>query len=331
MTIAVESSAQHGVLRFLPPPKVLRKAIPIALVLLLPVGIAGWLGGLGVAIVTMLALAIAVGQAVNTRGATQSWFVLAIAVVAAIGSVTTGNTAADVIVVSLAALLAYPGNRVSAGLLSMAPVLAVLEGLGVVKVGWVAAFFAALLAGIYVVLVVRLMRIRLTPRPVKPALAARHAVVLAVICGAATWVSIVQDLPHGYWVIVTIAVVLRPSISESTVMVRDRVIGTVIGSLIAVIVGDTLPEGAVWVVVAVFLWLDIGYTLVHRTVGAAIATTVLVIVMVAPSTDGGTWTTAFDRLVWTLVGAALAVVAGLFLRGADTPDDSVAAPLGAVG
>jgi hypothetical protein len=313
-------------LRFLPPPKVLRKAIPIALVLLLPVAIAGWLGGLGVAIVTMLALAIAVGQAPNTRGATQSLFVLAIAVVAAVGSLTVGHPAADVIVVSLAALLVYPGNRVSAGLLSMAPVLAVLEGIGVVKVGWVAAFFAALLAGIYVVLVVRLMRIRMTPRPVAPAMAARHAIVLSVMCGAAAWVSIVRDLPHGYWVIVTIAVVLRPSISESTTMVRDRVIGTVIGSLIAVIVGDALPEGLVWVVVAVFLWLDIGYTLVHRTVGAAIATTVLVVVMVAPSTDGGTLATAGDRLLWTLVGAGLAVVAGLFLRGADT-SEAVVAPI----
>ena len=329
MTTAVVSPEQHRLLRFLPPPKVLRKAIPIALVLLLPVGIAGWLGGLGVAIVTMLALAIAVGQAPNTRGATQSLFVCAIAVVAAIGAMTFGHDAADVVVVSLAALLAYPGNRASAGLLSMAPVLAVLEGLGVVKVGWVAAFFAALFAGIYVVLIVRLMRIRLTPRPVQPALAARHAVVLAVMCGGAAWVSIVRDLPHGYWVIVTIAVVLRPSVRESTSMVRDRVIGTVIGSLIAVVVGDTLPEGAVWVVVAVFLWLDIGYTLVHRIVGASIATTVLVIVMVAPSTDGGTWSTAFDRLVWTLVGAALAVVAGLFLRGADqAPSDAVATPVG---
>jgi hypothetical protein len=328
MTTAVEPTTEHRMLRFLPPPKVLRKAIPIALVLLLPVGIAWWFGGLGVAIVTMLAVAIAVGQAPNTRGATQSVFVLVIAVVAAVGSMTFGHNAADVVVVSLAALLAYPGNRASAGLLSMAPVLAVLEGIGVVKVGWVAAFFAALFAGIYVVLVVRLMRIRMTPRPVPRALAARHAILLALMCGATAWIVTVRDLPHGYWIIVTLAVVLRPSVSESTSMVRDRVVGTVIGSLIAVIVGDTLPEGAVWVVVAVFLWLDIGYMLVHRTVGAAIATTVLVIVMVAPSTDGGTLTTAADRLVWTLVGAALAVVAGLFLRGADTPDESAVASLG---
>jgi hypothetical protein len=295
----------------------MRKAVPISAILLLPVVIAGSIGGIGVAFVSMLALAIGVGQATTSRGATQSIFVVAIAVVAAVGTLTTGHSVAMAVVVALSALLAYPGNRVSAGLLSMAPVLVVLEGLGVVKVGWVAAFFAALISGIYVVLVVRLLRVRLPARPVSRDIAARHALLLAVLCGVSAWVVTEQALPHGYWIIVTVAIVLRPSERESNSMVRDRVIGTVVGSVIAVLVGEFLSQGAAWVVVAVFFWLDLGYMLVHRTVGAAIATTVLVVIMVAPSTTGGTWTAAGERLMWTLVGGALAVVAGLFLRGSN--------------
>jgi hypothetical protein len=326
MTAAVEPSPAHRLRSLLPPTPVLRKAIPIAVILLLPVLVAGLLGGVGIAIVSMLAVAVAVGQAPLTRGATQSLFVIAIAVVAAVGTLTFGHPLTIAIVVALSALLAYPGNRASAGLLSMAPVLVVLEGLGVVKVGWVAAFFASLLVGIYVVLVVRLRRLRMTPQPVGAGLAARHAIALAVLTGFAAWMVTVRDLPHGYWVIVTLAVVLRPSISESSAMVRDRIVGTVIGSLIAVLAGVFLPQGVAWVVVGLALWLDLGYRLVHRTVGAAIATTVLVIVMVAPSSDGGTWTTAGERLAWTLVGAALAVVAGLFLRHADEAQAPVPTP-----
>lgn len=327
MTTAVDTSGGQRLRSLLPPTPALRTAIPVSLILLLPVAIAGLIGGIGIAIVSMLALAIAVSQAPLTRGATQSLFVFAIAVVAALGTLTLGHHAAIAVVVALSALLAYPGDRASAGLLSMAPVLVVLEGLGVVKVGWVAAFFASLLVGGYVVLVIRLRRLRMTPQPVVVGLAARHAIALAVLTGGVAWLVTVRDLPHGYWIIVTLAVVMRPSMSESSTMARDRVVGTVIGSLIAVLVGVLLPQSVAWVVVALALWLDLGYRLVHRTVGAAIATTVLVIVLVAPASDGGTWTTAEERLVWTLVGAALAIVAGLFLRRAGThvtPDESAA-------
>jgi hypothetical protein len=299
--------------RLLPPNHALVVAVKVVVLLAIPVGIAAWAAGVDAAVVCALVLVITIAQAVVTRGGTQSWFVLLTAAVVVAGSLISRESIGIAIFVALVALLTYFGNRASAGLLSLLPVLAILLGLDIVSVSALTGGIVAILAGAYGIIAVRLTRLRLPRAPVSAPIAIRHAVVLATLSGVITYCVAQYKWPYGYWVVVTLAIVLRPSVRESSKLVRDRVIGTVVGSIVAVAIGAFLPSQLVWVVIAIAAWLQIANTLAQRTVAATVGTSVLVILAVAPAVSHGVLIAAGERLGWTLFGAVLAVGAGFFM------------------
>jgi len=301
----------------------------IAVIVLIPVALAGWAVGVGGVILSLLVVVITVSQAVVTRGPTQSLFVLLIGVVAALGPVAHQRPIGVAVVVGLAAILSYPGNLASAGLLALAPVVALLEGIGEIGLASWQALIISLLVGAYVLVVVRIMRVRLPAHPTSRSLAARHAAALAISCVGFAYVVAHHNFPHGYWVIATLAVVLRPSTNESRNVARTRIVGTVVGALIAVVVAVTLPQSLAVVASGVMVWLLVGYTLARRTLAAVVTTSVLIITVVSASVSGDTVAIAGQRLLWTFVGATVAVVLGLFLNEVDDASSdgtSVAAP-----
>ncbi len=301
-------------LALLPARPVMIGAIKLLLVVLLPVAVAGlFLGGGGV-IVSGLVVVMTVAQATVTRGSTQSWFVLAVAVFAALGTLGHHHPLVVALTVAAAALLSYPANRVSAGLLGLAPVLVVLEGLGDINLVWWQALLCAFLVGCYIVAVVRILYLRVPASPVSQQIALTHAIVFALAAAGFAFIVVKHDLPHGYWMIVTLAVVLRPNGSESRLAARERVAGTIIGSLIAVLVAMVLPTSVALVFAALLLWLVLGYMLSHRQLATVITTSVFVIVVVSSTGTTDTLTVAWQRLLWTAIGAATALVLGLLLQ-----------------
>lgn len=313
MSSSVSANEYGRLPRWMPSQHALATSAKVAVVLLAPVAITWWLAGVDAAVLCLLVVAITVSQAAMSYGPWQSIFVLLTAAVAVVGSVMSREAVGIAVFVAVAALLTFLGNRVSAGALSLLPVLAVLLGLGVVPLSGWTALAVTLLTGAYTVIAVRLARLRLPLRPVSNAVAIQHAVVLAVLCGVVTYLVATFNWPHGYWVVVTLAVVLRPSVRETRSVLRDRIVGTVVGSLIAVAVGSLIPDGAVWLIVVAAAWFQIAYTIAGRYVASTIMTSVLVILAVAPAISGGVFTAAWERMGWTMLGVFLAVTAGILM------------------
>lgn len=70
----------------------------------------------------------------------------------------------------------------------------------------------------------------------------RHAITLAIGCAALLLVDQMVGLPHGGWVILTFCLVYLPSVNETRARVRDRVIGTVVGAIVAGAIASQAPR-----------------------------------------------------------------------------------------
>ncbi|MDE2248812.1 MAG: FUSC family protein [Xanthomonadaceae bacterium] len=81
------------------------------------------------------------------------------------------------------------------------------------------------------------LRAAMTPHSV----AFRHAVRMAICLSAALWLSRLLQLPHGYWLPMTAAIVLRPDFAATFKFGLLRVLGTVFGLVITTVLLHITP------------------------------------------------------------------------------------------
>jgi uncharacterized membrane protein YccC len=139
--------------------------------------------------------------------------------------------------------------------------------------------------------------------------AGRHALRLAVVVSLTELLIQRVALPRAYWAVVAASTVLRPGFGQTFTRGAERVLGTLLGVVIATLVAVGLnPNG--WGVVAVVAVLAYGTYAVFPasfTVGIAMLTGVVVFLLhaVAP----GTVQTALDRGIDTAIGGAIGLIA----------------------
>jgi uncharacterized membrane protein YccC len=129
------------------------------------------------------------------------------------------------------------------------------------------------------------------------------------------------DLVKGYWVLITIAVVLRPYSATTLHRAVLRVGGTVVGAVLAAVavVGVVEQPAVLVAVMAVLSVLTFALLPINYGLGVVFLTP-LVIVLISASAPGH-WGLAGDRILDTLIGAALALVGGYLLwPGAERHD-----------
>lgn len=83
----------------------------------------------------------------------------------------------------------------------------------------------------------------------------RHAVRLAVVVGGSDLVTRLADVNRGYWVALTALVVLRPDFAATFQRSVMRVLGTLVGLLLATALLHVLPTGTWYAVVLVGVFL----------------------------------------------------------------------------
>lgn len=153
------------------------------------------------------------------------------------------------------------------------------------------------------------LRENLTPRSVYFQGALRLAVALA----AARLLAGVFDLSHGFWVLLTILTVLRTSAAETRSALKPALIGTVAGSVVAavllLVVGVDPTVYAIILPFVMFIGFAAGPLLGF---GWSQALFTLVITLVFAQVTPVDWRLAEARVLDVLVGAAAAVVIGLF-------------------
>lgn len=145
----------------------------------------------------------------------------------------------------------------------------------------------------------------LTPRSA----AFRHAVRTAACLAIAVWIGRALALSHGYWIPMTVAIVLRADYGATFSFGLLRVAGTLIGLLLTTALLHFLPADA-WVWLAVMAVLCAAFRYfgpVHYGVAVAALTGMVVLLLALAGEPAEP--TMLSRLIATVIGSAMALAA----------------------
>ena len=128
---------------------------------------------------------------------------------------------------------------------------------------------------------------------------------MAMMAGAFT-AGALGGPDHGNWILLTIAVILRANYGLTRQRRNDRVIGTLIGCVVAVAAADVLPAWALIVALGLSLATTHAFVRLNYRLGSigASVTGLLALHLTSPSEA----VPVVTRLAFTLIGAALAHV-----------------------
>jgi len=149
------------------------------------------------------------------------------------------------------------------------------------------------------------LRANLTPRSV----AFRHAVRTAVCLSAALWISRLLQLPHGYWLPMTAAIVLRPDFAATFSFGLLRVVGTVLGLVLTTVLLHITPSEP-WTHLVLMAVLCMGFRYLataHYGIAVAALTGTVVILLSFGGVNSGA--AVMDRVINTALGCGMALLA----------------------
>jgi len=149
------------------------------------------------------------------------------------------------------------------------------------------------------------LRANLTPRSV----AFRHAVRMAVCLSAALWISRLLQLPHGYWLPMTAAIVLRPDFAATFNFGLLRVLGTVLGLVLTTVLLHVTPDEP-WAHLALMAVLCMAFRyLAGAHYGIAVATLTGAVVILLSFDGVNPGLAVSDRVLNTALGCGMALLA----------------------
>ncbi|MBB1632846.1 FUSC family protein [Cupriavidus sp. UME77] len=136
----------------------------------------------------------------------------------------------------------------------------------------------------------------------------RFALRITMAVGAGLWIA--EHLPyvsHSYWILLTIIVILKPNFSMTKQRYNDRLIGTLIGCVIAVAVLKVVHQPLILLGV---LFLALVASTAFSTIKyryTAVAACVQVLIQINLLVPGSS-TVAGERLIDTVIGGVIATV-----------------------
>ncbi len=145
----------------------------------------------------------------------------------------------------------------------------------------------------------------LTPRSA----AFRHAIRTAVCFSLALWLGRILPIKHGYWLPMTVAIVLRADYAATLSYGLLRMAGTVVGLVLTTALVLVLPANA-WIHLAVLAALCAGYRYLGNVhYGAAVACLTGLVVLLLAFVGERPEPTVIARLVDTVLGSIVALAA----------------------
>jgi uncharacterized membrane protein YccC len=141
--------------------------------------------------------------------------------------------------------------------------------------------------------------------------AGRHALRLAVVSAVAEVIARAADLPHGYWAVLTIFIVLRPDYSSTLYRGLQRAAGTVVGAGLGVATAllGRVSTTALLIGIGISLLAAFAVFTVNYLLYSVFLTDFVVVLLAMLGLPPDT--TAVDRLIGTGVGTGLAILAYL--------------------
>lgn len=136
----------------------------------------------------------------------------------------------------------------------------------------------------------------------------RHAIRAALAIGAGYLLSLAMPwATHGYWILVTIVVVLRGSLSQTLERRNSRVAGTMLGCLLAgAILSTQAPTLLLWLIVPIAQAVSHSFAIKRYTVTAVSATVLSLVQAHLISAGDASMFNVVERIADTLIGVGIA-------------------------
>lgn len=299
-------------------------AAKLTVVLLLPIAVALLVFGARAVLPALMGtLAVAVVPYCSVKQALPLIFGLALT--GTLATAAYGNVVAVVALVVVACLAAGVLGRISAGVFGMAPIVASVMSLQPPSMPPWEAGLIMLAAGLYVEIAVLLMKVHMAADPVPLKVALRHAVVMAVACGATAAVAVVYAWPHAYWLVMTLAIVLRPYMADSLQRNRQRIVGTVLGAVIALVLSP-VPHQWQLLLAAVCMCLMLAYLIEKDYTLQVTFLTPMVIFLVSTGTMSDTLSIGELRVLYTASACIVGGLLAMLLARQQVDDEQKSSP-----
>lgn len=139
----------------------------------------------------------------------------------------------------------------------------------------------------------------------RDSVALRHALRVGIVVAIAVWVTSAFDIARGYWVTLTVLVVLQPQSGATLIKAVQRVVGTVLGGVIAAGIAWAIHDTrGIFVVVFLLATLSVALLPVNYAAFSIFLTPTFVLLAEA---SAGDWHLAHLRILNTVFGGALAL------------------------
>jgi uncharacterized membrane protein YccC len=132
---------------------------------------------------------------------------------------------------------------------------------------------------------------------------------LMLCVGVAAAVSEVFRLQRSYWVVLTVAIVLKPDYGSVFARALQRGLGTIVGAVLGAAILAVVPYGPLLLIPLAVLAAGLPYGRARNFGLVATFLTPLVVLLIDLLAPGG-WRLAEDRLVDTVIGCAIVLVVG---------------------
>ena len=129
----------------------------------------------------------------------------------------------------------------------------------------------------------------------------------AIAVPGALLIADALDLPRGYWVAFSVAVVLKPDYSSLFRRGLARGVGTIFGATAAALIVSGLQPSRVVLIGLVALCAWAGYSLWQASFAVAIGFITALVLVLLSTTQANPLSTATDRLLDTVIGGAIAL------------------------
>ncbi len=308
-----------------PQPGTLPITLKLLVAILIPSAIVSVLAGTSASM--GFGLAIGLGMAVTpvSKPPLAALLVVIGAALGALASLAGSTPWAIALLMFVSAVLSALTNQRSAGLLTLAPIMVILFGPGPITLQWWVAGLWILGGGVVGAFITKLLKFQAPVMPVEKRTSWEHGIAVGVLCAAVMFWSLANNIPHGYWIAVTVLMALRPLPNQRRETLNGRLIGTFLGAIIALLAVLLLPLWAA-VVVAVFcLFSLVWYTMGGAYLMQALALTPMLLIFASLGDIDRGFELTIERVLFTVIGVAAAVLLALMLRRWESRRESHAA------
>jgi uncharacterized membrane protein YccC len=140
----------------------------------------------------------------------------------------------------------------------------------------------------------------------------RHALRLTIAVGVGFLLGTFLGIRNPYWIVLTLIVLMRPSYGLTKSRAKERIIGTLIGAAVAVLIILLTNNTMIYKILAV-ISLTLAFSLIVQSYRSAAAFITLFIIFVYALINPNSFQVVQYRILDTAIGAILAVIANYTL------------------